>query len=73
LRSFYAYGLDYSGGVRVGAADVNGDGRADILTAPGTGIEPQITVRDASSLALLDSFFAYNPLFQDGVYIGGGA
>jgi hypothetical protein len=37
IASFFAYEPGFQGGVRVGAADVNGDGRAEILTAPGPG------------------------------------
>ena len=37
LRGFYAYPAAFSGGVRVAAGDVTGDGRADIITAPGPG------------------------------------
>ncbi len=35
LRSFNAYAAGFLGGVRVAAADVNGDGVADIITAAG--------------------------------------
>lgn len=69
LTSYYAFSPSFTGGVRVGARDVNGDGRADILTAAGKGGGPQITAFDSSTLAVLSSFFAYNPGFTGGVFV----
>jgi hypothetical protein len=57
--------------VRVAAGDVNGDGRADIITGAGPGGGPHVRVFDGATLAELDSFFAYNPLFGGGVFVGG--
>src|SRR5215203_1781986 len=37
LASFYAYDPSFAGGVTVAAADVDGDGRADIITGAGPG------------------------------------
>ena len=37
LVGYFAYPASFTGGVRVAAGDVNGDGRADIITAPGAG------------------------------------
>ena len=44
LRDFYAYDLSFTGGVRVGAADVDGDGHADIITGTGPGTAPLVRV-----------------------------
>ena len=38
LQSFYALSPSFSGGVRVAAGDVNGDGRTDIVAAAGPGV-----------------------------------
>src|SRR5207244_3361909 len=35
IADFFAYDPEFRGGVRVGAADVNADGRAEVLTGPG--------------------------------------
>jgi hypothetical protein len=72
LQSFFAYSPLFPGGVRVGAVDVNGDGKADILTGAGPGGGPQFNALDGVTLAVLDSFFAYDPNFPGGIYVGGG-
>jgi uncharacterized repeat protein (TIGR01451 family) len=72
LRSFFAYGLDFAGGVRVASGDVNGDGVADIITAPGAGAGPHVKVFDGATGAELHSFFAYAPSFSGGVFVAAG-
>jgi serralysin len=70
LRSFFAYpGVDNE--VRVGAGDVNGDGRDDIITALGPGAAPHVKVFSGLDNSLLLSFFAYAPSFTGGVYVAG--
>src|SRR5262245_4375921 len=70
LRSFLAYAPSFTGGVRLAAADVNGDGKADIVTAPGVGGGPHIEVFDGTNTSrLLHSFMAYPPSFAGGVYV----
>jgi subtilisin family serine protease len=39
---FFAYDMDFRGGVAVAASDVDGDGIDEILTAPGVGVEPVV-------------------------------
>jgi len=70
LLSFFAYGASFSGGVRVAAADVTGDGAADIITGAGPGGGPHVRAFDGTSLALLESFFAFDPSVRGGVYVG---
>src|SRR5204862_171822 len=81
--SFLAYGT-FGGGVRVAAADVNGDGIADIITGAGPGAGPHVKVIDGTKVgqvfstgqindsALLKSFFAFDQSFGGGVYVAGG-
>jgi FG-GAP-like repeat/FG-GAP repeat len=71
LRSFYAYSPSFNGGVRVSSEDLNGDGFADILTAAGLGGNAQVVFFNGANEATLDSFNAYDPRFQGGVFIGG--
>ena len=81
LADFYAFTPAFTGGVHVAAGDVNNDGRADIIIGAGAGGGPEVRVADAKKLAmiqangqisgsaLLDDFFAYNPVFTGGVYV----
>jgi subtilisin-like proprotein convertase family protein len=69
LASFMAYDLAFSGGVRVAAADVTGDGLADIITGAGPGGGPHVRVIDGATLMPIHDFFAYDPAFLGGVAV----
>lgn len=69
IRSFFAYSPAFNGGVRVAAGDVNGDETDDIITGAGPGGGPHVCVYSGSNLALLRSFYAYDPSFTGGVYV----
>jgi hypothetical protein len=70
LRSFFAYGPSFTGGVRVAAGDVNGDGLADIITGAGAGAPGgHVKVFDGASGAEVQSFFAYDVGFTGGIYV----
>jgi hypothetical protein len=71
LLDFFAYTPSFSGGVRVAAVDVNANGRADILTGPGPSGGPEARVFDTLALNTVDDFFACNPAFLGGVFVGG--
>jgi hypothetical protein len=70
LHSFFAYSPSFLGGVRVAAGDLNGDGRDEILTAPGGGATPLVRVFDSLSLGETASFLAYPVSFTGGVFVG---
>ena len=86
IASFFAYIPAFKGPVRVAAADVNGDGLADIITGAGPGGGPHVVVWDlgGGGLTMLASFYAYpsafcdigtttpDPTFCDGVYVAAG-
>ena len=70
LRSFYAFDAGYSGGVRVAAGDVNGDGYADIIVGSGVGAS-HVEVFSGADGTVLQSFIAFDG-FSGGVYVGAG-
>jgi len=81
LASFFAFAPGFTGGVRVSADDLNGDGRADLIVGAGPGARPRVTVIDGAkrtqvqangqiaNSALVASFFATNPNFSGGVFV----
>lgn len=70
LSGFMAYSPAFPGGVRVATADVDGDGRDEIITGAGPGGGPHVRVVDFMGRAL-GSFFAYAPSFTGGVHVAG--
>ena len=68
LREFFVYDPNFHGGVRVAAGDVDGDGLAEIITAPGAGGGPHVKAFNGGG-AVVDSFMAYAPNFTGGVFV----
>jgi hypothetical protein len=60
-----------TGGIRVALLDLDGDDTVDrIAAAPGKGTALEVKLFDLSP-AEVDSFFAFDPLFTGGVFLGG--
>ena len=87
LASFFAYDAFFPGGVHVAAGDVDGDGRADIITGVGAGGGPHVQVFSGAAVtssgfftpsdpaffdSVLASFFPYDPFFPGGVRVAAG-
>ncbi len=74
LADFFVYEPTYTGGVYVALGDVNGDGRADIVTGTGVGGGPRVRVLDGATLGqrVLKDYFAYEPSFRGGVQVAAG-
>ena len=74
ILSFFAYSASFRGGVRVAAADVTGDGIADVITAAGPAPGSQPLVRsfsiDEQPSGPLANFHPYPATFRGGVYVG---
>jgi len=72
LSSFNAYDIAFHGGVRVAAGDLNGDGFADIITAPGAGGGPLVKVFSGKDGTDLMAFNAYDAAFPNGLFVAVG-
>jgi hypothetical protein len=72
LSSFFAYASNFSGGVFVAAGDVNADGRAEVITGPGTGGGPHVIAFDPLSRQVLVSQLVFpTGVTQFGPYTSG--
>jgi len=71
ITFFNAYESTFTGGVRVAAADITGDGKAEIVTGPGSGRDAHVRIFNGETGAQLNSFFAYEG-FTGGVNVAAG-
>ncbi len=72
IRSFFAYNASFTGGVSVGAGDINNDALADVITGAGPGGGPHVRVFSSTDGSQLMSFYAYAASFTGGVDVAGG-
>jgi subtilisin family serine protease len=52
LANFFAYDIGFTGGVRIAIGDLDGDGKADLITAPGLGGGPNVRAYSGAEIAL---------------------
>lgn len=69
LSTFFAYFDFLRSGVRPTACDLKGDGKKEIVMAPGPGGAPHIRIFDGSGNEVLPSFFALDGKFKGGAYV----
>jgi hypothetical protein len=72
LYDFFAFSAGFTGGVRVAAGDVDGDGFADIITAAGPGGGPHVMAFSGQTGEPIASFYAYDARFTGGVFVAAG-
>ncbi|TAN57172.1 hypothetical protein EPN15_05205 [Patescibacteria group bacterium] len=67
LTQFFAYQKSFRGGIEITAADINGDGRADLVVKPLSGssnVRAYTYNSSTKKFALLDWFMAYADKFR---------
>ncbi|OWK40626.1 hypothetical protein FRUB_05545 [Fimbriiglobus ruber] len=69
IGNFFAFETTFTGGAQVAAADINGDGKDEIIVGAGNGGGPRVDVFQADG-TMVSSFFAYDPSFRGGVNVG---
>lgn len=68
--SFFAGNITARNGIRVATADINADGRDDIVTGAGAGGASEVRIYDSRVPTLMEDFFAFNPTLRGGVFVG---
>jgi len=66
VRSFLAYAETFQNGITVAAGDIDGNGKAEIITGTQVGGAAQVRVFTPKGVPL-SSFFAYDQAFRGGV------
>jgi len=84
LANFFAFAPGSVSSVTLAAGDLNRDGRAEVVVGAGPGGGAHVKVIDATKLgqtgpggviadsALIGNFFAFDPAFRNGVFVGVG-
>jgi hypothetical protein len=70
IREFMAYDVNFTGGVNIAVADVNGDGFDDLVTGAGHTGGPHVKIFNGRDGSLMNQFMAYDPAFRGGVRVG---
>jgi hypothetical protein len=71
LGSFYAYVPVFTGGVRVAAGDIDGDGIAEVITGAGPGGGPHVRVLDGATGDEVFGFYAFDAGLANGTFVAG--
>lgn len=76
LSNFFAFDTGFTGGVNVAAVDLDGDGRAEVVAAPGVGGGPVVKaygMNATGAVALKSQASVYTPSFRGGLVVAGRA
>ncbi len=68
--SFDAFAASFTGGVRVSLSGSTSLGHPAVLVGTGPGGGPVAATFDDATLALLSSFYAFDPAYSGGVFVG---
>lgn len=71
IATFLAYGESFTGGVRLAAGDVDGDGAREIITGAGPGGGPHLRIWSESGVPK-GQFFAFDQSFRGGITVASG-
>ncbi|MFH1620592.1 MAG: putative glycoside hydrolase [Patescibacteria group bacterium] len=72
LAEWSAYAANFTGGIRVGVGDLDGDGKNEIVTGAGTGGGPHVKIWKTDGKVWGGGFFAFDSTERGGVSIAVG-
>src|SRR5205823_2891436 len=70
IKDFFAFESSLRSGVRVGTADINGDGKAELVVTAANSGAARVRILNAADLTAFEDFFALGPDFRGGAYVG---
>lgn len=71
VNNFFAFEPTFTGGVRMATADLNGDGRSELIVAAGPGGAPRSRIFQGPGLTtVLEDFYPFDPEFLGGSFVG---
>lgn len=71
LAKFYAFDKVFRGGVRVAVADLDGDGKIEIVATPGSGLNSEVRIFSSDG-KLKNKFNVFEKDFKGGVNVAAG-
>lgn len=71
LKRFYAFDRVFRGGVSVAVADLDGDGKIEIIVSPGSGLNSEVRIFSSDG-KLKNKFSVFEKNFRGGVSVAAG-